>query len=273
MENLRYKTENGEPPFRGVPPSYWHNHGITDSPLTATMHEAPADEPPFGGNVTAYLEHQKQQEVQQPVDYAYAGGYVDLSAIYGGYGHGGSTGVFYDPATGTVFSNGNYNGNYNAPAPVIQVQTVAATQANFSPPAPTPIKYTTKISTPSPPKSEKKATVHLIESTVAPWDKPGMQFSWRPFTATTTVKIKDLVEAVCPKLAPEGKKVTSKGITTCLENGEGVWLKDQEFWTGDMSKDDAAMKRRVEQTISEVGWSGDRGGGRPVWLVCMMTHD
>ncbi|EEP81997.1 predicted protein [Uncinocarpus reesii 1704] len=115
-------------------------------------------------------------------------------------------------------------------------------------------------------------TLHIIESNFPPWDKPGGTFFWRSVLAPPTLTLKELIEQVAPETGPKGEKATSRGITECLESGDGVWLKASEFWIGEKGDNDA-MKKKVGQALAKVGWDEGRGTtSRPVWLAVAVVY-
>ncbi|WEW60481.1 hypothetical protein PRK78_005968 [Emydomyces testavorans] len=115
-------------------------------------------------------------------------------------------------------------------------------------------------------------TLHVLESNFPPWERPGHPFHWRAFRVPTTLTLKELIEQLCPDKGPKGEKVTSRGITECLELGDGAWLKASEFWIGDKGDNDA-MKEKVKQSLAKVGWDEGRGTkARPVWLAVAVVY-
>ncbi|KAM5445930.1 hypothetical protein MaudCBS49596_006999 [Microsporum audouinii] len=119
---------------------------------------------------------------------------------------------------------------------------------------------------------QKHTTIHIIEAYTAPWDNPGGTFQWRSYRVPSTMTVSELIEQLCPTKAPDGREATARGITECLEVGDGSWLKGSDFWVGGHRGSDDNMKRRVKQTLATVGWTDQRGAvAQPVWITINIT--
>ncbi|EAS36569.3 uncharacterized protein CIMG_01923 [Coccidioides immitis RS] len=240
MADMRYMTVNLEVPFGGMPPCFvaatGQQHGV---PPVAQAQFIPVLPRPDIGAVPGW------QPWQEP------------------------PGVIPPP--------------YNAAPPAAAPPAAAAA----SPPPPTPTSPPLPSGAHIPTTTDKPVvlpsgqgyifpqthtTLHIIESNFPPWENPGRPFHWRSFLAPITLTLKELIEQICPDKGPKGEKVTSRGITECLELGDGAWLKGTEFWVGEKGKGDA-MKGKVGQTLSEIGWDESRGTeSRPVWLAVSVAY-
>ncbi|KAK2873426.1 hypothetical protein FQN49_002384 [Arthroderma sp. PD_2] len=119
---------------------------------------------------------------------------------------------------------------------------------------------------------QKHTTIHIIEAYTPPWDNPGGSFQWRSYRVPSTMIVSELIDQLCPTKGPDGRKATARGITECLEVGDGSWLKGSDFWIGGTRGSDENMKRRVSQTLAAIGWTDQRGGAaQPVWITINIT--
>ncbi|EFQ97549.1 hypothetical protein MGYG_00590 [Nannizzia gypsea CBS 118893] len=196
---------------------------------------------------------------------------------------------------GQVFLHQTFTTNVPPPAAAPMAPAPAPAQApNTSPPAaqtPSPARPPAAIpglarrlpSGAYPPDSEramvlptgqgyifpkKHTTLHIIETSTAPWDNPGGIFQWRSYRVPSSMAVSELVDQLCPTKTPDGRDVTSRGIVECLEIGDGTWLKGSEFWVGGRRGGDDNMKRRVTQSLTAVGWTELRGTvAQPVWIT------
>lgn len=115
-------------------------------------------------------------------------------------------------------------------------------------------------------------TIHIIEETFPPWDRPGANIRWRAYRVPVTMTIKQLISQLCPEKGPQGQNSVSRGITECLETGGGVWIKGAQFWIGARGEE-GKMKDRVGQTLSQIGWTEKRGKeALPVWLSLSVAY-
>ncbi|PGH21581.1 hypothetical protein AJ80_03141 [Polytolypa hystricis UAMH7299] len=110
-------------------------------------------------------------------------------------------------------------------------------------------------------------TIHVIDTNVRPWNAPGCQFQHTVFAVPVIMTVKELIKQLCPSKGPGGQRVKARGITECLEAGDGVWLKGGEYWIGDGKGSEEDMKKRVDWTLAKLGWDEKRGtSAQPVWL-------
>ncbi|KAI1917445.1 hypothetical protein LOZ39_000437 [Ophidiomyces ophidiicola] len=243
MAELRYITVDGSVPFDGMPPDFLarsgQQHGIPQRYILV-----PAQPP----QVTPVL--------PQP----------DLGAIPGWQPWQAPPGIVPPP----YHAASPLPPPSEAPDPTPAPTPAPSTGPPLPPGAYIPTTTDTPLVLPSGqgyifPSSH--TTIHVFESNFPPWDHPGRSINFRSFCTSPTLTIKELIEQLCPQKGPDGKKVKSRGITECLESGDGVWLKGSEFWVGEKGNSDS-MKAKVDRALAKIGWDASRGTtARPIWLA------
>ncbi|KAI5278957.1 hypothetical protein KEM52_004556 [Ascosphaera acerosa] len=119
------------------------------------------------------------------------------------------------------------------------------------------------------------ATVHVISANVQPWNNPGGTFNFQAYKIPPTMSVQEVIEQVCPSKGPQNQRVVSRGVVEIHEQGNGRWLKGQEFWLAEKGQhgDSDAMRKKISRPIAEYGWDEKRGSaGLPVWISCLQHY-
>ena len=241
MSHTRYVTSDGLPPFGGRPPGY----------------NGPPPPPPYSASG-----HDNANRPAMPESIVYVVPRPDIGGIPGWrpWDNGPEPPTNMAPPAST-----------NTVVPSSATHPPAPPGGNLPGTANNPLVLGGGLGYIFPPTH---TTIHVIEPGYLPSDNPRGSFRWRAFKVPTAISISDLIEQVCQLSEAQIKDkksdddIVSKRIVECFETGGGAWLNGSEFWTGDGKGEGLAMKRKVAQSLGEIGWDQRRGASStPVWLA------
>ncbi|MCJ1480834.1 hypothetical protein MMC06_000989 [Schaereria dolodes] len=98
---------------------------------------------------------------------------------------------------------------------------------------------------------------HIVTGNHLPWECPGARFRFSVFRTPTLITIQELIE----QASTESDDNPARGITECIEVGDGSWRRGSSFTLNDDPD-------RLKQTIKSLGWDESRGTiAKPVLLA------